>query len=73
MEDRLKNILVIQILLAVFEYIKIYLNDQKVNNQKAFIEKKVSEFVSNIIKDTNLLTDHRNDKNYKLWNLRKIP
>ena len=30
-------ILVIEILLAVFEYIKIYLNDQKVNNQKAYI------------------------------------
>jgi len=24
--------------------------------------------VGNILKDTNLLTDHRNDKSYKLWN-----
>lgn len=29
---------------------------------------KASEFVGNILKDTNLLTEHRNDKNYKLWN-----
>ena len=28
---------------------------------------KASEFVGNILRDTNLLTDHRKDKNYKLW------
>ena len=28
---------------------------------------KASRFVGNILKDTNLLEDHRHDKNYKLW------
>ena len=28
---------------------------------------KASKFVGNILKDTNLLEDHRKDKNYKLW------
>jgi len=30
---------------------------------------KASEVLGNILKDTNLLTDHRGDKNYKLWNI----
>ena len=30
---------------------------------------KVSEVLGNLLKDTNLLTDHRGDKNYKLWNI----
>ena len=28
---------------------------------------KASEVLGNILKDTNLLVDHRGDKNYKLW------
>ena len=28
---------------------------------------KASNVIGNILKDTNLLVDHRGDKNYKLW------
>lgn len=30
--------------------------------------KKVSDYVGNYLKETNLLTDHRNDPEYELWN-----
>ena len=31
--------------------------------------KKASLVIGNILKDTNLLVDHRNDKEYKMWNV----